>query len=250
MERSKSCELINVFYIPPYYENDFQSAIDRFTSANEKIEYRIFTLEKRVFTLDLNRLLTLCRTILSEENDVRVLFTDSDTTQLIVGKLVQEYPRIRSGGGNFLQTLEWLDRSSIKENPIPTLVLPIDGQEYHRWTQIEQFLSHERIDGYVKPMYGSDYQLSSFRFTSAKEFEEQIETYRRFYHDQHMTQFQSLFRIYLPSDRSVSFIQARYLVQPYFDLVQYPHWRLVIANACIYEQEIIVWPLVDGYSGW
>ena len=244
---------MGILYIPPFYEKDFASAIDRFSVLrDEKIEYRLFTLEQRVFTRDWNLLLNMCRTIINEEKDIQMLCTDSHLGQLIIGKLFQEYPRIRSGGGNFLQTFQLIDRSSMKEifkgdQCVPTLMLQFHGDD---WKEIEHFLNQERIDGYVKSVFGFDYQSSSFRFSSAPVFEERIQSYQKLYEDQYFTSLQTLFRIYLPSNQYLLSKQPNYLVQPYFDLVTYPYWRLVIANGCIYEKEIIIWPLVDGYSGW
>ena len=251
MDRSLSLTTTGILYIPPFYENDFALALDRFSFKEDKIEYRVFTLEKRVLQRDLNRLLNMCRTIISEEQEIQMLFTDSLIVHLIIGKLLQEFPRIRSGGANFTSTLQWIDRSLINqiindELCIRTLTLPSNEHPgHHQWKEIEQFLHSEPSDGYVKPVFPTDFQSSSFRFSSANVFDERIRIYQDLFDEQYNTCLQSLLRIYLSST-----IRSRYLVQPFFDLVQSPHWRLAIANACIYEKEPIVWPLVDGYSGW
>jgi hypothetical protein len=106
------------------------------------------------------------------------------------------------------------------------------------------------MDGYVKSLYAFDNQLSSFRFLNLKNYFEIIHTYTELYKQQYIINLLSLFRIYISKEQYPFIFQPNYLIQPFFDLVTYPHWRLVIANACIFNKEIIMWPLVDGYSGW
>ena len=240
---------IAFLYVPPFYENEFSSAVDRLRFNNEKIDLKIFTLDKRVFHRDLNRLLNMCRSIISEEKDIEILFADSLIDHLIIAKLVEEFPRIRSGGANFLSTLRFIDRSLLNdifnvEQCLPTRIFSSNEN-------LDEFLRSENRDVFVKSNFSTDFQLSTYRFpSSSKRFDESIRRCRQIVEEHFDTCLRSLFNIYLSSKQFDSMIKAKFLVQPFFDLVQFPHWRLIIANACIYEKEIIVWPLVDGYSGW
>ena len=102
----------------------------------------------------------------------------------------------------------------------------------------------------MKSVYGFDNQISSFRFLDWETYNESIENYIKLYQQQHTDDLLSLFRVYVSKQEYPSIFQANYLIQPFYDLVTYPHWRHIIANACVYNKEIIMWPLVDGYCGW
>ena len=246
---------IRILYIPPYYETDFASALDRCIPADKHIEYEVFTIDpKLIISSDLNAILSMCRSIVQEEQ-IQLLITDSHVGQLIGGKLRQEYPSIRSGGMHFLPTFQCVNRCLIREvsgfgQCIPTLKLDQISRTERSWQAIQTFLGKEQSDGYVKSVYGVDRQLSSFRFSNSMEFIERIDGFAELYQEQHQNSLASLLRIYLPVEEYSSFMEPSYLVQPFLDLTTYPYWRLVIASACIYEEEIIMWPLVDGYSGW
>lgn len=246
-----SSSSIRILYIPPYYETHFELALDRLITHNQHIEYQIFTINKNFVTTDFNLLLSICRTIINDEH-IQMLISDSHIGQLIVAKLSQEYPQIYNKGMNFLNALKCVNRFLMielfgMEECIPTLLI----DQTNDWKIIENFfVNNNQIDGYVKSLYDFDNQLSSFRFLNSKTFIDTIDTYTEFYQEQYMTKLSSLFRIYISKKQYPFIFQSNYLIQPFFDLVKYPHWRLVIANACIFNKEIIMWPLVDGYSGW
>jgi hypothetical protein len=196
----------------------------------------------------------MCRTIVQEEC-IQMIISDSSIGQLIVAKLCQEYPKINQGGMNFLYTLKCMNRILMKElfssnECVPTLVVDITNDWKTNLESIKLFFTNKKLDGYVKSVYNFDNQVSSFRFLNWKTYEESIGTYIEFYQQQHINNVLSLFRVYISQQQYPSIFQPSYIIQPYFDLVTYPHWRLVIANACIYNKEIIMWPLVDGYCGW
>jgi hypothetical protein len=245
---------IRILYIPPYYENHFELTLNRLITHDKSVEYQVFTIEKKFVTTDLNRLLSMCRTIINEEH-IQMLISESQIGQLIVAKLCQEYPQIHNDGMNFLNTLKCINRFLMIElfgvdECIPTVFIDIEEDWKTNVQIVETFLSNNKIDGYVKSAYGFDNQLSSFRFTNWRNYTETIHTYIELYKQQHQTNLLSLFRIYIPVKQYPLIYKPSYLVQNVFDLVTYPHWRLVIASACIFDKEIIMWPLVDGYSGW
>jgi len=245
---------IRILYIPPYYENHFELALDRLITPNKHVKYQVFTIDKKFTTTDLNLLLSMCRTIINEEH-IQMLISDSHIGQLIIAKLCQEYPQIYNSGMNFLNTLKCINRYSMIElfgidECIPTLLIDITKDWKMNFESIEIFFSKNKIDGYIKSLYGFDNQLSSFRFLNLKNSIETIHTYTELYQQQHLTNLLSLFRVYISKKHYPLIFQPSYLIQPFFDLVTYPHWRLVIASACIFNKEILMWPLVDGYSGW
>lgn len=247
--------MIRILYIPPYYENHFELALDRLITDNKHVEYRIFTIEKNFITTDLNLLLSMCRTIIQEE-DIQMIISDSYIGQLIIAKLCQEYPRIYPSGMNFLYTLKCMNRFLMTElfsidECIPTLFIDITKDWKINFESIKLFFTNKEFDGYVKSLYSFDNQISSFRFLNLETYKESIGTYIELYQQQQRTtNLLSLFRVYISKQQYPSIFQSSYLIQPYFDLVKYPHWRLVIANACVYNKDIIMWPLVDGYCGW
>ncbi|CAF5073353.1 unnamed protein product, partial [Rotaria sp. Silwood1] len=112
------------------------------------------------------------------------------------------------------------------------------------------FLSNNNIDGYMKSLYSFDNQSSSLRFSKWKKNMDLINTYIERYKQQYLLSLLPFFRVYISIKQYPLIFKPSYFIQPFFDLVTYPYWRLVIASACIYEKEIIMWPLVDGYSGW
>jgi hypothetical protein len=245
---------IRILYIPPYYENHFELVLDRLIIHDKHIEYKIFTIDKKFTTKDLNILLSMCRTIINEEH-IQILISDSHIDQLIVSKLSQEYPQIYNNGMNFLNTFQCINRFLIIElfgidQCIPTLLIDITKDWKINLQTIKMFLLNNKIDGYVKSLYGYDNQLSSFRFLNWINYIETIHSYIELYKQQHITNFLSLFRVYISKNQYPFIFQPNYIIQPFFDLITYPHWRLVIASACIFDKEIIMWPLVDGYSGW
>jgi hypothetical protein len=258
MNSISSCQSIRILYIPPYYENHFDLALDRLITHDKHVEYQLFTIDKRFFTttttVDLNLLLSICRTIIHEEH-IQMLITDSHIGQLIVAKLCQEYPQIHSGGMNFLNTLEYTNRFLLinlfdVDQCIPTLLIDITEDWERNFQSVQMFLAGNKIDGYVKSVYGFDNQLSSFRFSNWENYTQNLHDYIELYKQQHKISLLDLFHIYVSPQHYPHLFKSTYLVQPFFDLVTYPHWRLVIANACIFDKEIIMWPLVDGYSGW
>ena len=246
--------VIRILYIPPYYETDFGPALDRFVPSEKHTEYQVFTLDPQLITPDLNTILSMCRTIVQEEQ-IRLLVTDSRIGQLIVGKLHQEHPSISSGSMHFLSTFQCINRYLLGQvfgldQCIPTLVLDQIHDSEGNWSEIQTFLAKEKSDGYVKSVYGVQHRLSSFCFSNSLEFGETIDGFTELYQKEHQSSLASLLRIYLPTKEYSSWMESSYLVQPFLDLTTYPYWRLVIASACIYAKEIIMWPLVDGYSGW
>jgi len=245
---------IRILYIPPYYENHFELVLDRLITHDKHVEYQIFTIDKKFITKDLNLLLSMCRTIINEEY-IQMLISDSQIGQLIVAKLCQEYPQLHNGGMNFVSTLQCINKFLMVElfpidECIPTVFIDITEDREKNFQTIQTFLSNNKMNGYVKSLYGFDNQLSSFSFSTWKNYVETINTYIELYKEQHMTNLLSLFRIYVPVKQYPLIFKPSYVVQPFFDLTTYPYWRLVIANACIFDKEIIMWPLVDGYSGW
>jgi hypothetical protein len=243
--------MIRILYIPPYYENHFELALDRLITDNKHVEYRVFTIEKKFITPDLNFLLSMCRTIIQEEH-IQMIISDSYIGQLIIAKLCQEYPQIYHRGMNFLHTLKCMNRILMTElfsidECIPTLFIDITKNNFE---SIKLFFANKKLDGYVKSLYSFDNQISNFRFLNWETYKDSIDTYIELYQQQHITNLLSLFRVYISKQQYPSIFQSSYIIQPFFDLVTYPHWRLVIANACVYNKEIIMWPLVDGYCGW
>lgn len=238
-------QTIRILYIPPYYENDFQLVIDRFRTYNNKsIEYQIYTINKNFLTKDLNLLLLICRKII-KENCIQMLISDSDLGQLIIAKLCEEYSQINKYGMNFLNTFKCINRYLMIElfdmdECIPTLL--IDSIK-----DIERFFNENNQDVYIKSLYKFDHQSFNFRLRNMKDF---TDNYTELYKEEYMTNLLPLFRVYLSKERYSFLFQPNYLIQPFFDLTKYPYWRLIIANACIFNKEIIMWPLVDGYSGW
>lgn len=245
---------IRILYIPPYYENNFQLALNRLITYDKHIEYKIYTIDKKFLIKDLNGLLLMCRTIINEEH-IQMIITDSYIGQLIIAKLCQEYSQINNHGMNFINTLQCINRYLMIEifgidECIPTLCIDITKDWKINFEIIKRFLLDYKNDGYVKSIYAFDNQLSSFRFLNLDNYIKTINTYIELYKQQHIINLLSLFQIYISIKQYPLIFQPSYLIQPFFDLVIYPHWRLVIANACIFNKEIIMWPLVDGYSGW
>ena len=255
MNSNLSFQSIRILYIPPYYENHFELVLDRLINfTNKHVQYQIFTIQEKFMTTDLNLLLSICRNIINEEN-IRVLLTDSHVGQLVIAKLCQEYPKIPSNGMNFLTTFQCINRFLITklfdiDECIPTFAINITDDSKTNVKLVETCLSDNEIDGFMKSLYGFDSRLASFHLTNQKSNRMVINTYIELYKQQYMTDLLSLFRIYIPVKQYPSILKPSYLIQPFLDLVTYPYWRLVIANACIFDQEIIMWPLVDGYSGW
>jgi hypothetical protein len=181
-----------------------------------------------------------------------MLISDNCIGQLIIAKLCEEYPQIYNQGMNFLNTLKCMNRFLMRdlfgiEECIPTLLIDLTKDWKTNFQSIEKFFINQKIDGFVKSIYGFDNRVSSFRFLNWKNDAEIIKTYTELYQEQYLT---SLFRVYISKKQYPLLFQPNFLIQPFFDLTTYPHWRLVIANACIFDQEILMWPLVDGYSGW
>ncbi|CAF4731247.1 unnamed protein product, partial [Rotaria sp. Silwood1] len=96
---------IRILYIPPYYENNFQLALDRLITHDKHVEYQIYTINKKITTIDFNFLLSMCRNLINDEH-IQMLISDSYIGQLIVAKLCQEYPQIHNGGMNLIHTLQ------------------------------------------------------------------------------------------------------------------------------------------------
>ena len=247
-------ESIRILFIPSYYENDFKLALDRLKSDSNRIEYRIFTIKEEFMTNDLNSLLILCRTIVQDER-IDLLITDSSVSQLILGKLSEEFSRFSMLTMNFVNTFQIVHRSLMKnifhdDRCVPTLQIKFSQTSTEAFEFIEKFLSQSKSGGFIKSVYGFDELVSSFRFTDSTKYFERIESIRQLHTDKYLNSLQSLFRIYLPSHKLTSSSETHFLVQPFFDLTVAPYWRLVLANACINEKEILMWPLVDGYCGW
>ncbi|CAF0878954.1 unnamed protein product [Adineta steineri] len=246
---------IRILYIPPYYEHHFELAVDRLTIHDKHIDYQVFTIDKKyIITNDLNLLLSMCRTIIQEEH-IQMLIADSHIGQLIVAKLCQEYPQLYNRGMNFLSTLQCINRYLMinlfgVNKCVPTLFNDTAEDQKINFENMQIFLPDNKINGYVKSLYGFNNQLSSFYFSTWEMYSETINTYIKLYKEQHLTKLLSLFRIYTSIEQYPLIFKSSYLIQPFFDLTTYPHWRLVIANACVFDKEIIMWPLVDGYSGW
>ncbi|CAF3365290.1 unnamed protein product [Rotaria sp. Silwood1] len=245
---------IRILYIPPYYENNFQLALDRLITHDKHVEYQIYTINKKITTIDFNFLLSMCRNLINDEH-IQMLISDSYIGQLIVAKLCQEYPQIHNGGMNLIHTLQCINRFLIIElfgmdECIPTLCIDITDDWKRNFQIVETFLSNNNIDGYMKSLYTFDNHLSSLRFSNWKNHMEIINTYIERYKQQYMTSLLPFFRVYISIKQYPLIFKPSYIIQPFFDLVTYPYWRVVIASACIYEKEIIMWPLVDGYSGW
>ncbi|CAF3740627.1 unnamed protein product [Rotaria socialis] len=254
IDSASSLQSIRILYIPPYYENHLELAFDRLRTDNKNVSYQIYTIDRTFSTSNLNFLLSMCRTVINEEH-IQMLVTDSSIGQLVVAKLCQEYPQISNGGMNFLNTLHCISRLLITElfdidECIPTVCLDIADDSKTNLQRIETFLSSNKIDGYIKSLYSYDNESSSFRFSNWSNHKEIINNCIERYKQQFMNSLLPLFRVYVSKQQYPSVFKPSYLVQPFFDLVTYPHWRMVIANCCIYDKEIIMWPLVDGYSGW
>lgn len=249
-----SSQPTRIFYIPSYYENHFDLVFDRLMNHNKNTEFQIFTLTNKYTTKDFNLLLIMCRILVNEEN-IQMVFTDSRIGQLVVAKLCQEYPRIHKVGMSFLHTLQCLNRFLMLDvfginECIPTLLVDTTVDWKANLKTIEMFLSYHNSDGYMKSLYGVDDQLSSVRVSNFKKDLETMNVYIELYKEQHQTNLLPLFRVYVPIEKYSSIFLPSYIIQPFYDIVTYPHWRHVIANACIFNKEIIMWPLVDAYSGW
>ena len=246
--------MVRILYLPPYYETKFEKALERLIPEEKEIEYQIFTVDTKFLTNDLNGLLSTCRRIIQGER-IQMLISDDYVGQLLVAKLVEEYPKLCGSGMNFVQTLHCLDRSLMNdlfsdEHCLPTLRIDLTKDRQSNFEAMKLFLSNEKIDGYAKSLYHFDYQMASFRFCNWKYYEEIIDTYTDLYQQQHTSNLLPLFRVYMSKEQYSSIFQPSFIIQPFLDLVKYPHWRLAIASACIYKKEILMWPLVDGYCGW
>ena len=242
---------IRILYIPPYYEQHFELALDRLATTDGQIDYEVFTIDRRFNVADLNELLCMCRTIITDEH-IHMLLADSHLGQLLATKLSHEYRHIRPRGMTFLSTLQCIHRCSMMElfdsdECIPTLPMNLTDDCS---PAVKEFLTSATTKGYVKSPFGFDHQLASCRFADESTFKEATDAYAELYRQQTDIGLASLFRVYLPMKGETSGWRASYIVQPFYDLCTYPYWRLVIANACVYDKEIIMWPLVDGYSGW
>jgi hypothetical protein len=254
MNTSQLSSDIRILYIPSYYETHFDLALDRFIPHDKYTDYHVHTIESSFISVDLNHLLIMCRIIINEER-IQMLVTDSHIGQLIVSKLAHEYPRIHCSTRSFLSIYRCIHRSLMMKlfdvgQCLPTLMLETRGSLETHLASLSLLLDNEHTDVYVKSVYGFDQQLSSFRLSDCSQSRETIHRYIELYREQHRTSLQSFLRIYMPIEQYSTFIESNYLVQPFYDLLTYPHWRLIIANACIYDREILMWPLVDGYSGW
>ncbi|CAF2848988.1 unnamed protein product [Rotaria sp. Silwood2] len=235
MNRISLSKSIRILYIPPYYENHFDLVLDRLITHDKYVKYQVYTINKKFTTLDFNFLLSMCRSLINEEH-IQMLITDSYIGQLIVAKLCQEYPRINNGGMNFFHTLQCINRFLIIElfgidQCIPTLCIDIIDDWKRNFEIVETFLSNNNINGYMKSLYSFDNQLSSFRFSNWKNHIEIINTYIECYKQQFMTSLLPFFRVYISIKQYPFIFKPSYLIQPFFDLVTYPHWRLVIASA-------------------
>ena len=242
---------MRILYIPPYYEHHFELALDRFVASERQIDYEVFTIDRRFNVVDLNELLCMCRTIITDAH-IHMLLADSHLGQLLAAKLSHEYRHIRPRGMTFLSTLQCIHRCSMmdlfdSDECITTLPLNLTDDGY---SAVNEFVSGTTTGGYIKSSFGFDGQLASCRFMNESQFTDAIHAYTELYRQQIDTSLASLFRVYLPINGQTSAWPASHVVQPFYDLCTYPYWRLVIANACIYDKEIIMWPLVDGYSGW
>jgi len=245
-----------ILYTPFYYENHFDLTLNRLITNENSAEYRVFTVDKRFVTNDLNLILSVCRRILSDkQTDIQLIISDSQIGQMIVAKLAEEYQRIRNRGMKFLNIFKCMNRYLLTEvfgrdECIPTLMVDMTNDAEENKKAIEIFFADMKFDIFVKSTYAFDEQSSSFRFQNWQTFDDMFDTYVKLYQEQYYDSLLPLFRIYIPKNRYSSIMKPNYLIQPFFDLITYPHWRLVIANACIYNHEIIMWPLVDGYCGW
>ncbi|CAF4687434.1 unnamed protein product, partial [Rotaria socialis] len=234
IDSASSLQSIRILYIPPYYENHLELAFDRLRTDNKNASYQIYTIDRTFSTSNLNFLLSMCRTVINEEH-IQMLVTDSSIGQLVVAKLCQEYPQISNGGMNFLNTLHCISRLLITElfdidECIPTVCLDIADDSKTNLQRIETFLSSNKIDGYIKSLYSYDNESSSFRFSNWSNHKEIINNCIERYKQQFMNSLLPLFRVYVSKQQYPSVFKPSYLVQPFFDLVTYPHWRMVIAN--------------------
>lgn len=246
--------MVRILYLPPYYETNFEKALERLVVGEKGIEYQIFTVDTKFLTKDFNGLLSISRRIIQEEQ-IEMLISDSSIGQIIVAKLTEEYPKLSGSGMNLIETLNCLDRCRMNdffsnEHCLPTLRIDLTQNRQNHFEMMKLFLSNENIDGYAKSLYEFDDQITSFRFCNWKYYDEMIDTYTDLYQEQHMINLLPFFRVYVSEEQYSSIFQPSFIIQPFFDLVKYPHWRLVIASACIYQKEILMWPLVDGYCGW
>ncbi|CAF1659532.1 unnamed protein product [Adineta ricciae] len=246
---------IRILHIPPYYDNHLERAISRLISAHEHVEYQLFTIDKKHLAKnDLNLLLSMSRTIIQEEQ-IQMLIADSCESQLIVAKLGQEYPQLRSVGMNFLTTLHCFNRLLMidlfgEDQCVLTLNVEISQDLKKDILCIEHFFDRKKTNGYVKSSYSFGNRVSSSGFATGERLTEMLPIHIEVYEEQYKTNLQSFFQVYLSQKQYPSLFKPSYLIQPFYDLTTYPYWRLVIANACIFDKEIIMWPLVDGYSGW
>lgn len=246
--------MIRILCVPPYYERHSQSAIYRLRCTTKYLNYEIYTIDRNISINNSNFVLSMCRTVINEEQ-IHMLIADSSIGQLLIAKLCQEYPKIYNKGMNFRDTLHCINRYLIidlfgTDECIPTISIEITDEWESSFQLVKDFLSDNKIDGYIKPLYNYGHKLSTLRFSNWKDHTELLHSYIERYKEQFTLYFLPLFRVYVSLKQYPSIFKPSYLIQPYYDLVTYPHWRLVIANACIYDKEIIMWPLVDGYSAW
>lgn len=249
--------MVRILYLPPFYERQFARALERFSSDDDQstVEYQIFTIDEKFLTNDWNELLSKCRRIIREEQ-IEMLISESALGQLLVAKLTEEYPRLCGSGMNLFETLQCLNRVLMidlfpNDHCIPTLTIDLNKNRQNNYESLKLWLSNDELDSYVKPLYHfDDHMITSFRFHNEEFYETMIDRFTDYYQRQYKDHLLPLFRVYISREEYRSIFQVGYVIQPFWDLVTYPHWRLVVANACIYNKEILMWPLVDGYCGW
>ncbi|CAF1512276.1 unnamed protein product, partial [Didymodactylos carnosus] len=250
-------KLIRILYVPPYYECHVDLAINRLVLSNSSIEYRIFTIDEKYLIYDeygllnLNQILIMCRELINEHK-IQCVLCDKQLGQLIVSKLINEYPQLI--GMSFQLTLKCLNKYlmiNLIENIdecVPTLFVDSTIDRSINFCTIKNFLIIKNV-GFVKPLFSLD-KLSSFKFHSWETYENMINKYELFYQRHYQRDTLSLFRTYISPKQYPHLFKPGYIIQPYYDLLTYPYWRHIIASACVFDNDVIMWPLTDGSCGW
>ncbi|CAF1648233.1 unnamed protein product, partial [Didymodactylos carnosus] len=131
---------------------------------------------------------------------------------------------------------------------VPTLFVDSTIDRSINFCTIKNFLIIKNV-GFVKPLFSLD-KLSSFKFDSWETYENMINKYELFYQRHYQRDTLSLFRTYISPKQYPHLFKPGYIIQPYYDLLTYPYWRHIIASACVFDNDVIMWPLTDGSCGW
>lgn len=220
----------------------------------ETSDYEILTINRNHSQKDLNSLLMICRRIVREEK-IDFLLSQSEIFQIFLGKLFEEFIRFRNFSMNFRSALKTIDRSSLIEVfgenlCIPTLKIDFQQNVSRIFPSIRDFLSKNQGKGFVKSAFPIDDRSATFRFDDQETFLQRIDFHQKIYQTEIQEKLQRILRIFLSGNEFDAMKINGFLVQPFFDLIVFPHWRLVICSGAIFNGVVSTWPIVDGYSGW